>query len=64
MGGRQSALKLPVNGAAVSRSVGDLLRQRPAPLPSRIRSDEAEAHLNFVTSLGKAPIWARYLSDD
>jgi DNA polymerase-3 subunit epsilon len=63
MGGRQSALQLQVNGATVSRSTNDLLRQRPAPLAGRMTAEDAEAHRNFVGSLGKSPIWARYLSE-
>jgi DNA polymerase-3 subunit epsilon len=65
MGGRQSALKLQMNGAAAALSAGgDLLRRRPAPLASRTTSEEAEAHRKFVESLGKAPIWMRYLSQE
>jgi DNA polymerase-3 subunit epsilon len=64
MGGRQSALKLQVNGAVAALSTGELLRRRPTPLSSRATSEETEAHRKFVESLGKTPIWARYFSQE
>ena len=64
-GGRQAALILDsvetgqrrgdVNVAAVSLS-------RPAPLPPRLRTEEVDAHLAFVKTLGDSPIWNDYLS--
>jgi DNA polymerase III subunit epsilon len=63
MGGRQSALLLQVAGASKSRSSGDLLHERPEPLPHRLTPEEDEAHRRFVATLGKAPIWTKYFDE-
>ncbi len=64
MGGRQSAFSLQINGATKARLSGNLLLRRPQPLTSRLTAEASEAHRQFVATLGKAPIWARYLEGE
>ncbi len=61
-GGRQAALSLSaVSATRKGAQIGDLLRARPAPLVGRLSAEEEEAHRAFVSSLGKAPLWEKYL---
>jgi len=65
MGGRQASLQLTVARRTFAREEDTgLLRKRPSPLPSRLSEEEIRAHRDFVVSLGKAPIWMRYLESD
>ncbi|MFY9655432.1 MAG: DNA polymerase III subunit epsilon [Methylocystis sp.] len=64
MGGRQASLQLTVSRRTFAREDAGLLRERPSPLPSRLSEYEIRAHRDFVASLGKAPIWMRYLESD
>ncbi|ARN81332.1 DNA polymerase III subunit epsilon [Methylocystis bryophila] len=64
MGGRQASLQLTVARKSLSLADSGLLRKRPAPLPSRLSAEEAAAHRDFVASLGKQPIWMRYLESE
>ena len=64
MGGRQTAMSLSVERKVAALSNAQLLRQRPAPLGSRLTAQEEEAHRAFAISLGKTPIWKRYFSQD
>ena len=64
MGGRQACLQLTVARKTFARENSGLLRKRPAPLPSRLSEDEIRAHCDFITSLGKNPIWMRYLESE
>ena len=64
MGGRQASLQLAVARKAEARENVGLLRNRPAPLPSLLSEMEDCAHRDFVASLGKAPIWLRYLESE
>jgi DNA polymerase-3 subunit epsilon len=64
MGGRQASLQLTVARKTFTRENSGLLRKRPAPLPSRLSEDEIRTHRDFVASLGKAPIWMRYLDSE
>jgi len=65
MGGRQASLQLTVARKTFAREEDTgLLRKRPSPLPSRLSEEDIRAHRNFVASLGKAPIWMRYLDSD
>ncbi|ATQ68662.1 MULTISPECIES: DNA polymerase III subunit epsilon [Methylosinus] len=65
MGGRQSALVLQTSVAAAAQDLGaDLLRSRPAPLAPRLAEEEIAAHERFAATLGKAPIWSRYLTPE
>jgi DNA polymerase-3 subunit epsilon len=63
-GGRQVALSLQSASAARRRQSGELLRSREAPLASRLTQQERAAHLAFVATLGKAPLWDRYLAGE
>ncbi len=63
MGGRQAALSLRVETKTAAQSAVVLLRQRPAPLASRLTEGEDESHRAFVATLSKAPIWKRYLAE-
>jgi DNA polymerase-3 subunit epsilon len=61
MGGRQASLQLTVARKSLAREDSGLLRKRPAPLPGCLSQEEIQAHRAFVASLGKTPIWMRYL---
>lgn len=63
-GGRQAALSLQSTGAARRAATGQLLRRRDAALAERLSAEEDAAHRAFVATLGKAPLWAKYLADD
>lgn len=60
---RQTELILVETSASVSSaSAGTVaVRVRPEPLPSRLSEAERAAHRAFVTTLGEAAIWAKYL---
>lgn len=60
-GGRQAALSLSMSSVTRRAYTSDLLRARPAPLARRLTAEEEAAHLAFVVSLSKAPIWEKYL---
>lgn len=64
LGGRQATFALKTENIGARRQDGDLLRSRPAPLPSRLTPDEDAAHRRFAQTLGKASIWSRYLSNE
>lgn len=64
MGGRQAMFALPSEPAGRQRQNGELSRSRPAPLASRLTPFEEEAHRQFAATLGKTPIWSRYLADE
>ena len=62
IGGRQVALALggesrTTAGITVTRAPA---RQRPQPLPSRLSSEELQAHRALVDSLGDDSLWAGY----
>jgi hypothetical protein len=40
-----------------------LVRRRLTPLSGHLSAQEDEAHRALAASLGKAPIWQRYLSE-
>ena len=40
------------------------VRPRPSPLPDRVTADELAAHAAFVATLGRAPLWDRWLAAD
>ncbi len=63
MGGRQATLALAVDARSVAQGLEGLLRQRPVPLSGRLTQKEDAAHRAFVGSLGKSPIWRRYLEE-
>lgn len=65
IGGRQPDLVLAATTTVSVTQTGSTPtsdwrpRPRPAPLPSRITSQEIEAHQKFVAKLGEAAIWAK-----
>lgn len=62
VGGKQARLELAGQGvqhADRSRSKFSVA-PRPTPLPSRLTSDERDAHRNFIATLGEDAIWRRY----
>ena len=62
VGGKQARLELAGQGVQqADRSRSELsVAPRPTPLPSRLTSDERDAHRNFVATLGEDAIWRRY----
>jgi DNA polymerase-3 subunit epsilon len=64
MGGRQASLQLIVARKTLARESSGFLRERPEPLPSLLSEDEIREHRDFVASLGKNPIWMRYLGSE
>ena len=63
-GGKQAALGLEVVERHVETIVTstvdhDVIRQRPAPLPSRLSADDIAAHRALVAQLGEDAIWLR-----
>jgi DNA polymerase-3 subunit epsilon len=68
LGGRQTSLGLSIESAANGKnSVSDhaaniVLRQRPAPLPSRLSEDDIAAHQKLVDKMGDKAIWKKYLN--
>jgi DNA polymerase-3 subunit epsilon len=65
IGARQATLILSQTTAPV-RVAGEaiVLRERPAPLPSRLSEEERAAHRRFIASLGENAIWRDYVSLD
>lgn len=64
IGGKQAALGLEgiVSGSAASIDISIVeinIRQRPAPLPSRLTDQELAAHAALVRELGEKAIWHR-----
>lgn len=59
IGGRQKALELAPGDADPRKAAGDgaPVRQRPAPLPSRLQPSEAAAHATFLAELGEGAVW-------
>lgn len=65
-GGRQAGLDLNVSVQATSATETGgrvALRPRPVPLPSRISTAQAEAHIAFITAIGEKALWNIYLND-
>ena len=64
IGGRQPDLVLAGAGDHGSGQTanGEAWRPqpRPKPLPSRVTSEETEAHAEFVTKLGENALWSRF----
>ena len=65
IGARQATLVLSQTTAPV-RVAGEaiVLRERPAPLPSRVSEETRAAHRRFIASLGENAIWRDYVSLD
>jgi DNA polymerase-3 subunit epsilon len=66
IGGRQTTLTFAERPSIVTVSTVQRLpvRPRPTPLPDRLTLDERAAHAAFVATLGRAPLWDRWLSAD
>jgi len=68
LGERQAALSLAVDGGSSGRARSSgkqkAAAQRPKPLKSRLTKDDIRAHLAFVKTLGKEPLWKRFLEPD
>ncbi len=68
LGERQAALSLAVDGGGSNRAHKSgnkkAALQRPKPLKPRLTENEIRAHLAFVKTLGKDPLWQRYLDED
>jgi DNA polymerase-3 subunit epsilon len=58
-GGRQAALSFDL-GEAPSIPDGQLLTERPHPLPPRASNGELSRHQCFAAGLGETPIWSLY----
>jgi len=61
MGGRQATLILASEAAIRQKAEISVRRDRPAPLASLLDNEEAQAHGQFLTSLGEKAIWRDYL---
>jgi DNA polymerase-3 subunit epsilon len=62
IGARQAQLILVESGEGRAVAASGVTLMRPAPLPSRLTDAERESHLQFVQTLGEAPIWTDYLT--
>jgi len=63
MGGRQPDLVLAPQSSAKGTTQGGASwrpHKRPTPLPSRLTTQERDAHAEFVEKLGDAAIWGNY----
>jgi len=63
IGGKQVSLALVAEVETASSGMSQTriaVAQRPAPLPARLSTAEAEAHEAFVEKMGENAIWARY----
>lgn len=64
-GGRQATLGLMSHSEVAALTVvagRSVTRPRPESLPPRLTAAERAAHLTFVSTLGSAAVWDRYLS--
>ena len=62
IGGRQTAMMLapePARGPVIATALRTGLGARPAPLPSRLTPEEAEAHDALVKALGAQALWRK-----
>jgi DNA polymerase-3 subunit epsilon len=64
IGARQPQLILSQAPAIVAPGEIIAVRERPAPLPSRLTADAQAAHRQFITSLGENAVWRDYVSLD
>jgi len=61
-GGRERAFDFASDSAAsrLGMATYPQRRPRPAPLPSRILPEEAEAHAAFIAEMGEKAIWKKF----
>jgi DNA polymerase-3 subunit epsilon len=64
IGARQAQLILSQAPATVTPGEIIVVRERPAPLPSRLTADAQAAHRQFIVSLGENAVWRDYVSLD
>ena len=67
MGGRQASLGLSVAATTqvvVQAEEVSTIQVRPAPLPSRLSTEEEAAHAAFVKTLGENALWRNYLPSE
>ncbi|MGA8696032.1 MAG: DNA polymerase III subunit epsilon [Xanthobacteraceae bacterium] len=64
IGARQAQLILSQAPAIVMPGEIIAVRERPAPLPSRLTADAQAAHRRFIASLGQNAVWRDYVSLD
>jgi DNA polymerase-3 subunit epsilon len=64
IGARQAQLILSQAPAIVMPGEIIAVRERPAPLPSRLTADAQAAHRRFIASLGENAVWRDYVSLD
>lgn len=66
-GGRQTAMVLDTLVAKAQQApvleAKNAVDARPAPLPTLLGADEAQAHVRALESLGDKSLWRRYASD-
>lgn len=60
-GGRERKLDFATDSAValLGQATYPTRRQRPTPLPSLIRPEEADAHAAFIASLGENAVWKK-----
>jgi len=61
MGGRQATLVLASEAAIRQQTQISAPRMRPAPLPTLLSQDEAQAHGRFMGDLGEKAVWRDYI---
>ncbi|MDE2577688.1 MAG: DNA polymerase III subunit epsilon [Hyphomicrobiales bacterium] len=59
-GGRQSTLSLHAAEAEVEQALGDMLRERPAPLAARLAAEALSAHRALIEKMGEGAKWNAY----
>jgi DNA polymerase-3 subunit epsilon len=64
IGARQAQLILSQAPAIIAPGEIIAVRERPAPLPSRLTADAQAAHRQFIVSLGENAVWRDYVSLD
>jgi DNA polymerase-3 subunit epsilon len=64
IGARQAQLILSQAPAIIAPGEIIAVRERPAPLPSRLTADGQAAHRQFIVSLGENAVWRDYVSLD
>jgi DNA polymerase III subunit epsilon len=64
IGARQAQFILSQTPAIVAPGEIIAVRERPAPLPSRLTMDAQAAHRQFIAGLGENAVWRDYVSLD
>ena len=60
LGGRARAFEFEAQNTGGGENTRAAARARPAPLESRLTSDEAARHRAFIETLGEEPIWMKH----